>query len=151
MTTTRTLNSMSRQRGAALVISLVLLMVLTLLAVSTMSTASLEVTMAGNNQYAQNAFQLAETAAEQQLRTTEANTDLCVNNVNPTVCDLPVTAVPNMAGEYQTTTRFVSPKGVCLNSSDQEVLRFDFEVQAIGRSADNAVSQHTQGWHFCFP
>ena len=39
------------QSGAALIVSLILLMVLTVLAVSTMRTASLELLMAGNAQY----------------------------------------------------------------------------------------------------
>jgi hypothetical protein len=49
-----------RQNGAALVVGLLLLMVLTLLAISGMNTASLELVMAGNTQYQQNAFQAAE-------------------------------------------------------------------------------------------
>ena len=48
------------QRGAVLIISLVLLMVLTILAISTMRTASLGLLMAGNTQYRQNAWQLAQ-------------------------------------------------------------------------------------------
>ena len=40
-----------RQDGAALVVGLILLLVLTLLAVSGMTTASLELQMAGNEQY----------------------------------------------------------------------------------------------------
>ena len=48
--------SHARQRGAALVIGLILLLVLTLLAVTGMNTASTELIMAGNEQYRQNAF-----------------------------------------------------------------------------------------------
>ena len=140
-----------RERGAALVVSLILLMMLTLLAVSTMSTASLEVTMAGNDQFGENAFQLAETANEQYLRTIEANSLLCVNEQNPTVCDVPVTAVPEMGGTFQTQSRFVSDNGGCPLSSEGEVVRFDFELQALGNSSKNALSQHTQGWYFCAP
>ncbi len=144
----------ARQRGAALVVSLILLMMLTLLAISTMSTASLEVTMAGNDQFAENAFQLAESANEQFLQTIDGNTLLCVNNENPTVCDIPVTAVadpnggPNL-GTFNTQSRYVSDRGQCPGSSEGAVIRFNFELQAIGNSADNAVSQHTQGWFFC--
>jgi len=140
-----------RQGGAALVVSLVLLMMLTLLAVSTMSTASLEVTMAGNDQFSENAFQLAETANEQFLNTTENNTLLCVNEQNPTVCDIPPTNIPEMGGAMQTTSRSISDAGSCPLSSEGEVVRFDFELQAVGTSASNAVSQHTQGWFFCSP
>jgi type IV pilus assembly protein PilX len=56
-----------RQQGAALVIGLVLLLVLTLLAVSSMNSASLEFIMAGNEQYRSNAFQSAEAGIEQTL------------------------------------------------------------------------------------
>jgi type IV pilus assembly protein PilX len=52
------------QRGAALIMGLILLLVLTLLAVSGMNSASLEFIMAGNEQYRQNAFQAAESGIE---------------------------------------------------------------------------------------
>lgn len=141
----------SRQRGAALVVSMVLLLVLTLLAISTMSTASLEVTMAGNKQYSENAFQLAETANQQYLATIRNNTLFCVNEQNPTVCDIDDTAVVDMAGSYRTVSRAVGDNAVCPNSSEGEVVRFDFELLATGTAASNAVSQHTQGWFFCSP
>lgn len=144
-------NRIRKQSGAALVVSLVMLMVLTLLAISTMSTASLEVTMAGNEQYQQNAFQLAETAKDQFLRTTSANTTLCVNEQNPTVCDIPETKIDDMAGTFRTTSRGVSDLGVCPNSSVGVVTRFDFEIQANGTAPSNALAQHTQGWFFCSP
>jgi len=51
-----------RERGAALIVGLVLLLALTVLAVSTMRTASLELLMAGNTQFREDAFQMAETA-----------------------------------------------------------------------------------------
>ena len=56
------MNMQKKQSGAALVIGLVLLLVLTLLAVSGMNTATLEVQMAGNSQFAENAFQAASAA-----------------------------------------------------------------------------------------
>lgn len=56
-----------RQQGAALVIGLILLMVLTLLAISGMNSASLEFIMAGNEQYRSNAFQAAEAGIEQSM------------------------------------------------------------------------------------
>ncbi len=143
--------SRRRQRGAALVVSLILLMVMTLLAVSTMRTASLEVTMAGNDQFSENAFQLAETANEEFLQTTENNTTLCVNDQNPTVCDVAPTNVPDMGGNYTTQSRFVADNSSCPLSSEGEMIRFDFELQAIGASVDNAVSRHTQGWYYCAP
>ncbi len=55
------------QRGAALVIGLLLLLVLTILAVSGMNSASLEFVMAGNEQYRANAFSAAEAGIERTL------------------------------------------------------------------------------------
>lgn len=48
------------QRGAALIVGLVLMTVLTILAISTMRTATLELSMAGNTQYRATARALAE-------------------------------------------------------------------------------------------
>ncbi|MEL7451569.1 MAG: PilX N-terminal domain-containing pilus assembly protein, partial [Pseudomonadota bacterium] len=65
-----------RQRGAALIIGLVLLMMLTVLTVSGMRAATLEITMAGNVQYAQNAFQAAETGIERAMAGVELTTEV---------------------------------------------------------------------------
>ncbi|HSN72358.1 MAG TPA: PilX N-terminal domain-containing pilus assembly protein, partial [Steroidobacteraceae bacterium] len=65
-----------RQRGAALIIGLVLLLILTLLAVAGMNTATLELQMAGNEQYQQRAFEAAETAIEQAIETGTYNTNV---------------------------------------------------------------------------
>lgn len=54
----------SRQDGAALVIGLILLVVITVLAVSGMNTATTELAMARNDQNSENAFQAAETGIE---------------------------------------------------------------------------------------
>ncbi len=57
----------SKQNGAALVIGLILLVVITVLAVSGMNTATTELAMARNDQNAENAFQAAETGIETAL------------------------------------------------------------------------------------
>lgn len=56
-----------RQRGAALVVGLMLLVVITVLAVSGMNTATTELAMARNDQTYENAFQAAETGLEEAL------------------------------------------------------------------------------------
>jgi len=53
-----------QQNGAALVVGLILLLILTVFAVSGMSTATLELVLAGNTQFKENAFQAAESAIE---------------------------------------------------------------------------------------
>ncbi|MGI9204303.1 MAG: PilX N-terminal domain-containing pilus assembly protein [Woeseiaceae bacterium] len=57
----------SSQNGAALIVGLVLLVVVTVLAVSGMNTATTELAMARNNQNYENAFQAAETGLEQAI------------------------------------------------------------------------------------
>ena len=57
---THALVSRRRQTGATLIVGLVLLLVLTVVGVSGMNTATMEITMAANTQFQQDAFQLAE-------------------------------------------------------------------------------------------
>ena len=57
----------NKQTGAALVVGLVLLVVITVLAVSTMNTATTELAMARNDQNYENAFQAAENGLEEAL------------------------------------------------------------------------------------
>ena len=52
---------MKKQQGAALVVSLILMLVITVLAISGMNTATTELAMARNDQNYENAFQAAET------------------------------------------------------------------------------------------
>ena len=56
-----------RQQGAALIIGLLLLVVITILAVSGMNTATTELAMARNDQTYENAFQAAEKGIENAL------------------------------------------------------------------------------------
>ncbi len=59
------------QRGAVLIVSLIMLLVMTLLGISTMGSTKLEMRMASNNQGRQEAFQAAEAAlvvAENRLQ-----------------------------------------------------------------------------------
>jgi hypothetical protein len=57
----------SSSSGAALVVGLLLLLVLTILAITGLSTATLELRMAGNQQYQERAFQFAEAGVEQAI------------------------------------------------------------------------------------
>ena len=56
-----------KQNGAALVIGLILLVVITVLAISGMNTATTELAMARNDQIAENTFQAAETGLANAL------------------------------------------------------------------------------------
>ena len=63
-----------RQQGAALIVGLLLLVVITILAVSGMNTATTELAMARNNQTYENVFQAAETGIENALAQDVFNT-----------------------------------------------------------------------------
>ncbi len=80
---TRNYRQQTKESGAALVVGLILLLVLSVLAISTMNTASLELVMAGNTQYSENAFQLAETGLDTNIQN--------INNGAP----LPPPGIPN--------------------------------------------------------
>ena len=97
---------LQRQDGAALVTGLILLVVITVLAISGMNTATTELAMARNNQNYENAFQAAETGLENALSqgsfNTLANTNLVTNiNANDTVTSVIIfedsTLVPDRA------------------------------------------------------
>ena len=60
-------NFSGNQNGAALVVGLILMVVITVLAISGMNTATTELAMARNDQNYENAFQAAETGLETAL------------------------------------------------------------------------------------
>ena len=62
-----TISNRKRQQGAALVVGLLLLVVITVLAISGMNTATTELAMARNDQAYEDAFQAAETGLETAL------------------------------------------------------------------------------------
>ena len=70
----KTMNSYNKQQGAALVVGLILLVVITVLAISGMNTATTELAMARNDQNYENAFQAAETGLENALGQGNFNT-----------------------------------------------------------------------------
>ena len=75
------LTTTNKQSGAALVVGLVLLVVVTVLAISGMNTATTELAMARNDQNYENAFQAAETGLETALSQGRFNTLVDANLV----------------------------------------------------------------------
>ncbi len=68
------LTNRRRQNGAALIVGLILLVVITVLAISGMNTATTEIAMARNDQNNENVFQAAEAGLEQALAQGNFNT-----------------------------------------------------------------------------
>ncbi len=129
-----------RQRGAALVIGLVLLLVLTLLAVSGMNSASVEMVMAGNEQFRQNAFQAAEAGIENALRngTFDGVTiDASLADVDYTDTDIyTVTITPQLDGQILSAGA----------GNTYEVSgNIHYEIESRGESVRGARVTHWQG------
>ena len=72
--TIKNIASRTKQQGAALVVGLMLLVVITVLAVSGMNTATTELALARNDQAYETAFQTAETGLAQALAAGQFNT-----------------------------------------------------------------------------
>jgi len=145
MRTTPKGRSRARQQGAALVIGLILLMVLTLLAVSSMSTASLEFIMAGNEQYRSNAFQAAEAGIEQSLVQGVFNPDAAPQalNGNNTANDAWASVINLPLGNV--------PQPALWGNSCNSFSTYHFEVVSTGSSARGATAVNTQGIAFFAP
>ena len=95
-----TMKTFHKQQGAELVVGLILLVVITVLAISGMNTATTELAMARNDQNYEFAFQAAETGLEQAMAQgrfdTLAEADLGLTYVDP----------DNLHDEYHAKIRF---------------------------------------------
>jgi type II secretory pathway pseudopilin PulG len=136
----------ARQAGATLVVGLMLLLVLTVIGVSGMNTATMEVRMASNTQVQQDAFQLAEDGI-----------DLAIGQKNFTTVGAQTIAWlndPNYDRMSVTTFRTTTPVpdiafsgGVAAGG----VQAFHFDSISVGRGARNATSTHTQSFYVVGP
>ncbi len=131
-----------RQSGAALVIGLILLLVLTVLAISGVNSASLEFFMAGNEQFRQNAFQAAETGIERAMVN-----GLYVVGGAPTDFE---TIIGNNTPTDAFTARIDKPLGnapqpAIWGNSWNSFSSYHFEITSIGTAVRNARSVNVQG------
>lgn len=133
------LNRRHRQHGAALVIGLMLLLVLTLLAVSGMNSASLEFVMAGNEQYRANAFSAAEAGIEQTMAGGMFNPALAPQNMNgaATATDTWATTVTAQMGG--------NPLPALWGNSWNSFATYHFEILSTGTAVRSARAVNTQG------
>jgi type IV pilus assembly protein PilX len=160
----------TRQSGAALVVGLLLLLVMTLLAISGMTTASLELLMSGNEQYQERAFQFAESGVEQAMNRGVFNTNVTVgtyddpNAVDPipdrgtgaqiTNCPEPANPADSEQCEYflrfdqQSGTTPVPGGGYSLGSGFEA---YHFVVDSYGTSNRGAASEHTLSFYIVGP
>lgn len=132
----------ARQSGAALVVGLILLMVLTLLAVTGMNTASTELVMAGNEQYRQNAFQAAETGIENALTVLRT---VPQTGGGVTVGPTRITGSANPNEQYTTTSTYEGEDTNVAGFSAGKFTAFHYQIDSAGMSSRNANAQHSQG------
>jgi type IV pilus assembly protein PilX len=136
------------QQGAALIVGLVLLMVLTVLGVSGMNMAALELTMAGNMQSQQAAFQAAETGIDipigRGLFTTAGVSTLAPTPLgdgsysaqSQTTC-VATTPVPDIAFSMGTATGTAQA--------------FHFDIVSVGTGPRGATATHNQSFYVVGP
>ena len=160
-----------RQSGVALVIGLLLLLVLTILAISGMTTATVELQMAGNQQYEERAFQAAEAGVEQAMATGVFTTgttaivgsydDLTSSDPKPIRGEgLPIENCDAQgdgdAGQCEYFLRYdqaagatpVPGGGYSLGSGLQA---YHFVVDSVGVAERGAQSEHTQSFYIVGP
>jgi hypothetical protein len=142
-----------RQAGATLIVGLVLLLVLSVLAISTMSGATFGLTMVGNAQYSENAFQMAETGVDLSLAVGGFTSAPGGTALAPT----PVLDPDGLTiGTYQATTLFqeATPPpsgGYSIGSGSATFDACHFQTQATGTSARNASSNNSQEFYVICP
>jgi type IV pilus assembly protein PilX len=129
-----------RQQGAALVIGLILLMILTLLAISGMNTSVTELIMAGNEQYRQNASQASATGVELALTQLQN----VPQTSTPTVVG-PNTVPGSTTDQYTTSSRYLGETNFVTGFSVGKYVGFHYEITSTGTAVRNARTVTTQG------
>jgi Tfp pilus assembly protein PilX len=121
-----------------LIVGLVLLLVLTVVGVSGMNTATMEITMAASTQFQQDAFQLTEDAVDIAIGTRDYSTE--------------EERIVDWLGDPDYDRRAVTVYRQNTDVPDAafssgEVEAFHFDVTAVGRGPRNATSTHTQSFY----
>lgn len=131
----------SRETGATLVVGLVLLLVLTVLGVSGMNMATMQVTMAGNAQFQQDAFQMAENGIEIVIGTLDYATD----------GDRTLPWLGNDSAVDRTAVTSYRTSTLAPGFSGGAVEAFHFDTVSTGRGPRNGSSTHTQSFYVVGP
>lgn len=141
---TRTTNSNvkmhGRQRGAALVVGMIMLAILTLLAITAMNTSSTELVMAGNEQFRERAFQMAEAGIERAVR------DLSKVKQDGVAIDSVVTKSKSQPDDsFRTTSKYTGEDDDIPGFSAGKFVGLHYRIDSTGSSVRNAQAVQTQG------
>lgn len=146
-----------KQQGAALVVGLILLVVVTVLAISGMNTATTELALARNDQNYENAFQAAETGIEFALSQGSFNT-LAPTQLNDIEVPARQNDIVNVELEFEDTS-LVPDKAFSLGVGSG-IAAYHFNATAIAESARagggvqtdrDASAVHTQAFYVVGP
>jgi len=139
------IHSPRQQRGAALFVALILLIVITILAVSTMGTSRLELRMAGNTQFSVHAFQAAQSAIENRISASSFTT--AGGPVSSTHNYSSIGAQATSVMEYLKSTD-VPVGGFSFGAGFQA---FHFQIDVEATAPRQARSNQTQGFYIVGP
>lgn len=133
-------HSRKNQRGAALVVGLIMLSIITLLAITAMSTASTELIMAGNEQFRQRSFQASDAGLEQAARdlakVKQDSVPVKVNNVQ-------IGSQPD--DTFSISSVYIGADGDIAGFSGGQFAGLQYRVDSTGNSLHNAKEVHTMG------
>lgn len=129
------------QNGAALIVGLLLLLVLTVFAVTGMSTANLEVALAGNTQFSENAFQAAESAIEAEIVQGAASPGA----PRASAFVFGPATVANTTVTYDATR--LAPPGYSLTEYQSD----HYIINSLGLASKSASSTNEQGFYVVIP
>ena len=137
-------NRSNTQQGAALITALIFLVILTLLAITSMSTNTLEEKMAANSQEINRAFQTAETGLKLAFTDEAAFSTANTKTTDGTVDD-PYDKEENDIGDYAAATAYNAvfrqetkpPRG---SGWDSTMSFYYFDLSSTGSTASGATT-----------
>jgi type IV pilus assembly protein PilX len=137
----------SSQSGAALIVGLILMLVLTVLGVSGMTISVFGLTMASNAQFQQTTFQAAETGIDFTIDNANLNS-IATQNFSPAYND----------GTYRADTVMTSQgntpylhSAFSIGEDEGSVAAYHYDVVSTGTGPDGASSVHTQSFYIAGP
>ena len=136
-----------RERGAALIVGLILMLVLTVLGVSGMTVAVFGLTMASNAQFEQTTFQAAENGIDFTLENANLNTT-ATQNFPAAFTDGTYTASTQLT--EQGTTPYMH-RSFSVGEDEGTVVAYHYDIVSTATGPDGAQAIHTQSFYVAGP
>ena len=139
----------SRERGAALVIGLILLGIITLLAVVGMNISNAELASATSEQVRLRAFQAAESGVEFGVNKMFQTAATCgsFKTIPPTPVEgSPINSASGLPTDhYEARVAYIDESAVTDGYSSGTFASFHYNIEARGTSSRNSIANHVQG------